>query len=192
MKIKKSELFKTVFNKEQLVDDEIAKIIVMGRSNVGKSSLINKILHRKKLAKSSSRPGKTVSINYYSINEEFHIVDLPGYGYAKISKDEKRRVEVLFKDFFLSVKNVKLVLVLIDSRRGFLDNDIEALSKVLDKNFKILTILTKSDKLKKSELQKQLNELKNKYDLVAVPFTIKNDSGMAKILTMLEQSLKEW
>ncbi len=191
MIIKKSELFKTVFNKGQLVDDDIPKIIVMGRSNVGKSSLINKILHRKKLAKSSSRPGKTVSINYYMINDGFQIVDLPGYGYAKISKTEKKRVEILFNDFFHSVRNVKIVLILIDSRRGFLDNDIEALSKVMDKDFKILTILTKSDKLKKSELQKQLKDLKDKFDLVAVPFTIKNETGMGKTLTMLEEALKE-
>ncbi len=191
MIIKKSELFKTVFNKGQLVDDDIPKIIVMGRSNVGKSSLINKILHRKKLAKSSSRPGKTVSINYYMINDGFQIVDLPGYGYAKISKIEKKRVEILFNDFFQSVRNVKIVLILIDSRRGFLDNDIEALSKVMDKDFKILTILTKSDKLKKSELQKQLKDLKDKFDLVAVPFTIKNETGMGKTLTMLEEALKE-
>ncbi len=190
MIIKKSELFKTVFNKGQLVDDDIPKIIVMGRSNVGKSSLINKILHRKKLAKSSSRPGKTVSINYYMINDGFQIVDLPGYGYAKISKIEKKRVEILFNDFFQSVRNVKIVLILIDSRRGFLDNDIEALSKVMDKDFKILTILTKSDKLKKSELQKQLKDLKDKFDLVAVPFTIKNETGMGKTLTMLAEALK--
>ena len=191
MIIKKAELFKTVFNKGQLIDDNVPKIIVMGRSNVGKSSLINKILHRKKLAKSSSRPGKTVSINYYMINDGFQIVDLPGYGYAKISKIEKKRVEILFNDFFQSVRNVKIVLILIDSRRGFLDNDIEALSKVLDKDFKILTILTKSDKLKKSELQKQLKDLKDKFDLVAVPFTIKNETGMGKTLTMLEEALKE-
>ncbi len=191
MIIKKSELFKTVFNKGQLVDDDVAKVIVMGRSNVGKSSLINKILHRKRLAKSSSRPGKTVSINYYVINDDFQIVDLPGYGYAKISKVEKKRVEILFNDFFKSVNNVKLVLILIDSRRGFLDNDLEALSKVIDKQFKILTILTKSDKLKNSELQKQLKNLNEKFDLIPVPFSIKNDSGMEKILNMLEEALKE-
>jgi GTP-binding protein len=191
MKIKKSEIFKTVFNKGQLVSDDRAKIIVMGRSNVGKSSLINKILHRKKLAKSSSKPGKTISINYYLINDEFQLVDLPGYGYAKISKSEKRRVEILFSDFFNSVSNVKLVLLLIDSRRGFLDSDIENLTKILEKEYKILTILTKSDKIRKSDLQKQLDSLKKDFGLVAVPFSIKNDSGMEKILTILEEALKE-
>ncbi len=191
MIIKYSALFKTVFNKQQFVSEDMPKFIVMGKSNVGKSSFINKILHRKNLAKSSSKPGKTVSINYYQVNDTFLLVDLPGYGYAKISKEEKKRVEKLIGDFFNSVTSVKLVLMLIDSRRGFANHDLEALQRVLDKNFKILTILTKSDKIKKSDLHKQLNTLQETFGLVAVPFSIKNDSGMENILNILGDALKE-
>jgi len=191
MKIKSSELFKTVFNKKQFTVDDRPKVIIMGRSNVGKSSLINKILHRKKLAKSSSKPGKTVSLNYYIINDSFFLVDLPGYGYAKIPKTEKKRVEKLIDDFFRTVENVRIVLLLIDSRRGFLKNDIEALEKILDRDFKILTVLTKSDKIPKSDLQKQLNKLSKDFGLVAVPFSIKNDSGKIDLLNLLEEAIEE-
>ena len=128
MKIKDINLVKTVFSKGELINDNIAKIAFIGRSNVGKSSLINKVLGRKKLAKTSSTPGKTLSVNYYLINGEFYFVDLPGYGYAKISKKESLRVRSLVSFFFNTVRNIKLGVILIDSRRGFMDSDIEILS----------------------------------------------------------------
>ncbi|MCP5108455.1 MAG: YihA family ribosome biogenesis GTP-binding protein, partial [bacterium] len=174
LKIKDLRLAAAVFTEKQLIDDDVGKIVFIGRSNVGKSSFINKIVNRKKLAKTSSKPGKTVSINYYLINEMCYFVDLPGYGYAKISKKESQRVRTLISTFFEKVGNVKLVVLLIDSRRGFMDADIEILSKILNKGFKLLTVLTKSDKLRNSELLFQKNNLQNKYGLKVVTFSIKS------------------
>ena len=138
MTIKESKLARTSFTSKELVCDDMYKIAFIGRSNVGKSSLINKILHRRNLARTSSKPGKTVSVNYFLINNEFYFVDLPGYGYAKISKQEKHRVRLLMTAFFEKVKNLKLIIILIDSRRGFTSPDLEILPQLVDKNFKLL------------------------------------------------------
>lgn len=166
----------------------------MGRSNVGKSSLINKLLGRKNLARISSKPGKTVSINYYRITipgQYFYFVDLPGYGYAKISRDESKRLRGLISDFFNAVKGVKLVVMLIDSRRGFMDSDMEVLPEILDKKFKLLTVLTKSDKLRNSEIKHQKNDLQKKFDLNVISFTIKSDENKEEMINIINNALME-
>jgi GTP-binding protein len=191
LKIKTSILERTSFSVKELIADERNKIAYIGRSNVGKSSLINKLLNRKNLARTSSKPGKTVSINYYRINEEFYFVDLPGYGYAKIPKKESQRVKDLISVFFANVKNLKLIIILIDSRRGFSDPDIELLSQLVDKNFKILTVLTKSDKISSSELVNQKTSLQNKFGLKAISFSIKSDKNREEILKNINKALME-
>ena len=191
MKIKTSTTARTVFSAKELVADDSKKIAFIGRSNVGKSSLINKLLNRKNLARTSSRPGKTVSVNYYLINDTFHFVDLPGYGYAKISKQESQRVKSLIGQFFTSVRNLKLIVILIDSRRGFSDPDIEILSQFIDKNFKILTVLTKSDKIGSSKLVNQKTNLQNKFGLKVISFTIKSNNNREEILNNINKALME-
>ena len=189
MKIKDINLVKTVFSKGELINDNIAKIAFIGRSNVGKSSLINKVLGRKKLAKTSSTPGKTLSVNYYLINGEFYFVDLPGYGYAKISKKESLRVRSLVSFFFNTVRNIKLGVILIDSRRGFMDSDIEILSFFIEKKIRVLTVLTKSDKIKNSELLNQKKNLQKKFDLKVLSFSIKSDKNKEEILKIINKAL---
>lgn len=191
LKIKTSALECTSFSIKELVADDRKKITFIGRSNVGKSSLINKLLHRKNLARTSSKPGKTVSVNYYLINEEFYFVDLPGYGYAKISKKESLRVKELIAGFFEKVKNLKLIVILIDSRRGFSDADIGILSQLVDKNFKILTVLTKSDKIRSSELANQKKNLQNEFGLKVISFSIKSDNNKEEILKNINKALME-
>lgn len=191
MIIRTSKLAKTSFFTRELIADERSKIAFIGRSNVGKSSLINRLLNRKNLARTSSTPGKTVSINYYLINDEFYFVDLPGYGYAKISKIESRRLKTLIADFFSAVKNLKLIVILIDSRRGFSRPDIEILSQLLEKNFRILTVLTKSDKIGSSNLVNQKNDLQNKFGLKAISFSIKSNNNREEILTNINKALME-
>lgn len=191
MIVKKVELVKTVFNKKNILQDEIPKIVFMGRSNVGKSSLINKLIRRKNLARSSSKPGKTVSINYYNINGRFYFVDLPGYGYSKIPKNERMRVGDLIDDFFDNSNNLGLILLLIDSRRGFMDIDLETLAQISKKNVKILTIFTKSDKLSKSELINQLKKYQKSYELNVIPFSTKKMDLELPILEYIEMSIKE-
>lgn len=191
MTIKTSKLEKTSYSERELILDKTKKIAFIGRSNVGKSSLINKLLNRKNLAKTSSTPGKTVSINYYLINDEFYFVDLPGYGYAKISKKESQRVKNLMARFFKTVKNLKLIIILIDSRRGFSDPDIEILSQFIDKNFKILTVFTKSDKISSSELVNQKTNLQNTFGLKVISFSIKSNNNREEILKNINKALME-
>lgn len=188
--IKDVTLSKTVFTVSQIPKDDRAKIVFIGRSNVGKSSLINKLMNRKNLARTSSKPGKTVSINYYLINEGFFFVDLPGYGYAKISKDENKRVKDLISKFFENMVNVKLVIILIDCRRGFLPQDLEVISTIVENNdIRLLTVLTKSDKLNTSKLKSQINKLHQEFGLKVIPFSIKSNDGKLEILKHINKAL---
>lgn len=191
MKITGSRLERTSFSAKDLVRDQTKKIVFVGRSNVGKSSLINKLLNRKKLARTSSRPGKTVSINYYRVNEEFFFVDLPGYGYAKLPKAEIERVKRLMTSFFTTVEEARLVVLLIDCRRGFMESDLEVLQQIVDKKIKMLTVLTKSDKLRHSALVDQKKNLQNQFGLKVISFTVKSDANREEMLTYINQALTE-
>ncbi len=193
LKIKDIQLGATVFSAKDLIEDTLGKIVFIGRSNVGKSSFINKMINRKNFARTSSKPGKTVSINYYLINKMVYFVDLPGYGYARISKRESQRVRTLISTFFEKVGNIKLVVILIDSRRGFMDSDIEILSKIINKGFRMLTVLTKSDKLRNSDLVIQKNNLQNKYGLKVIAFSIKSadNEKREEVLKYINKALME-
>jgi len=191
MIIREIELKKTVFIPQEVILDDIPKFLFIGRSNVGKSTLINKLIRRKKMAKTSSRPGKTISINYYLINDEFYLVDLPGYGYSKISKSDQSRVNKLMVGFFNKTKNVKVVYSLIDSRHGYLKSDMKALSLILENKLKILTIFTKSDKLSKSVLKSQLNNHQIRYGLKVIPFSAKYENSELEVLESIESGLEE-
>ncbi len=191
LKIKQVQLDCTAFLKKQLPKSPLPKIIFMGRSNVGKSSLINKLMNRKRLAKTSSRPGKTLSINYYLVNEQFYLVDLPGYGYAKAPMTEVKRVRRLMTDFFSTVENVKLLVILVDSRRGFMDSDLQILGEILNKGFKMLTVLTKSDKLRNSELSVQKKTLQTEFGLKVATFSVKSEAKKLEILKYINLALME-
>jgi len=191
LKIKNSQLDRTVFTEQQLKADDVPKIIFVGRSNVGKSSFINKLLNRKNLARTSSKPGKTISINYFLINESIYFVDLPGYGYARIPKPEAERVKKLMTAFFESVTNAKLVILLLDCRRGFMESDLGFLEQVLAKKIKLLTVLTKSDKLKSTNLFNQKRDLQDKFGLNVMSFTIKSNEDAVEILKHINQALTE-
>jgi GTP-binding protein len=188
--IKDVALSHTVFTVKQIPKDDRKKIVFIGRSNVGKSSLINKLMNRKNLARTSSKPGKTISINYYLINEAFFFVDLPGYGYAKISKDENKRVKDLISQFFDRLNNVRLVIILIDCRRGFMDQDLEVVSKIVENNdIRLLTVLTKSDKLNTSKLKSQIHKLHQEFGLNVIPFSTKSNDGKLEILKHINKAL---
>ncbi len=191
---------KTAFLERDLPRDTTGKIIFAGRSNVGKSSLINKLAGRKRLARISSTPGKTVSINYYRIHyleddqpvrHTCYFVDLPGYGYAKISRQEAQRVKRLLEAFFKTITNAKLLVLLIDSRRGFMDPDREILSEILDKKINILTVLTKSDKLPYSGLIDRKKALQNEFGLKVITFSIKSNESREELIKHINRALME-
>ena len=200
MKILDCWLEKTSFTDKDLIRDATKKVIFLGRSNVGKSSLINKLVGRKRLARISSTPGKTVSVNYYRVHsvnngnevkDSFYFVDLPGYGYAKISRQESQRVKNVLSAFFRTVNNAKLAVLLIDSRRGFMESDLEIISQILDKKINILTVLTKSDKLPSLKLTDRKKALQNEFGLKVVAFTIKSNESKEELLNLIKKALME-
>ncbi len=154
----------TVGNSRQFPRDPRPEIALSGRSNVGKSSLINTLLGRKSLARVSSSPGKTVTINYYNIDKKLYLVDLPGYGYAKRSKDSKRVWSTLTEEFFTknpSSDALKLVIQLVDVRTGPTDDDIMMINWLIGQGVDFIVVLTKTDKLSKTALQNAIRELED-------------------------------
>lgn len=190
------ELYKVVFNIRELPTSGIPEIVLCGRSNVGKSSFINSLFNKKNLAKTSSTPGKTRSINYYFVNNTYYLVDLPGYGYAKASKSDKEKWDKLINDYFSTSKNIFLAVHLIDSRHTPTALDITLHNYLLSEKIPSLLILTKADKLKQSEKsnaakqvrtifpQLQLNENVFFYSSVA-------GTGHKEVLNFLKKSLQQ-
>ncbi len=154
------------------------QIALSGRSNVGKSSLINTLLNRKSLARVSSAPGKTITINYYSVDNKLYLVDLPGYGYAKRSQNSKVVWSSLTEDYFLknpSSDAIKHVFQLIDVRTGPTDDDVLMINWLIDNSLPFTVVATKTDKLSKSQLAKALEDIQNNYflgtDIEVIPFS---------------------
>jgi GTP-binding protein len=187
---KKQEFVKSVYNISQIPEIIKPEIILCGRSNVGKSSFINSLFNRKDLAKISSTPGKTRSINYYLINEKYYVVDLPGFGYAKISKKEREFWGKLIKDFFNASANIKMAFHLVDSRHKPTILDIE-LNRLLKTNqIPYIVLLSKSDKLKQSELSLATKETIRYFPELSLgdnlfPYSSKNYIGHKDILNIL-------
>ena len=158
----------TVGNSRQFPRDPRPEVALSGRSNVGKSSLINTLLGRKSLARVSSSPGKTITINYYDIDKKLYLVDLPGYGYAKRSQESKRGWSSLTEDYF--VKNpssdaIKLVIQLIDIRTGPTDDDIMMINFLIDNGVNFVVVATKTDKLSKTQLKASIENIQNEFFL---------------------------
>jgi GTP-binding protein len=149
----------------QLPKTDSPEIAFIGRSNVGKSTLINKFFNRKNLARTSSMPGKTITINFYKC-DELTFVDLPGYGYAKASKSEQSRIYALINDYLGSDRNIRFVFVLLDMRRVPSVIDLEIVNFLQDKGLDYAVYITKSDKLNKTEFKKQLDYFKENFDTV--------------------------
>lgn len=156
----------TVGNVRQFPKDPRPEVALSGRSNVGKSSLINTLLGRKSLARVSSSPGKTITINYYDVDKKLYLVDLPGYGFAKRSRESKKSWSSLTEDYFLknpSFDAIKLVIQLIDIRTGPTEDDVMMINFMIDTDVDFIVVATKTDKLSKSQLKKALEDLEKKY-----------------------------
>lgn len=165
MKIKKSELERVAVKKEQYPNEDKVEIAFAGRSNVGKSSFINAMLRRKNLARTSSTPGKTRTINFYNINDKFRFVDLPGYGYAKVSKTEKEKWAGIINEYLETRENLIEAILLVDIRHEPTDLDKQMYEYILDLGFSGIVIATKKDKIKKSQVNKQIDAIAKKLNM---------------------------
>ncbi len=168
----------------QFPRDAVPQIVFSGRSNVGKSSLINTLLGRRSFARVSSAPGKTVTVNFFDIDGKLTFVDLPGYGYAKRSRDELLAFSRVTDGFFTknpAISQVKLVLQLVDARTGPTDDDLSMIQYLVDASLPFLIVATKADKLSKSALIKSLTEMKDTYfseiDIPILPFSSQTRDG---------------
>ncbi|MCR4616009.1 MAG: ribosome biogenesis GTP-binding protein YihA/YsxC [Clostridiales bacterium] len=174
----------------QLKPSDMPEIAFAGRSNVGKSSLLNKVLNRKSLARVSSMPGKTVTINFFKGNG-LRLVDLPGYGYAKVSRAEKERWAELMEGYFKSGRNIKLVVQLVDMRHKPTADDLTMVNFLNDAGYPFIIVMTKSDKLNKSEYKAQVEAMTREFekfgDLRLIPFSSLNGEGTEEIRTIIDQ-----
>ncbi len=178
----------------QLPESDLPEIAFSGRSNVGKSSLINKVFNRKALARVSSVPGKTVTVNFYSVDGA-RIVDLPGYGYAKLPRSEKQRFASLTDGYFNSGRDIRLVVQLIDMRREPTADDRMMLGFLKSTGYPFIVVMTKSDKLNKTEYQKRIEEIKTELPDVSdgkiFPFSAMTGENVDKIRNILQSCLEE-
>ena len=176
----------------QLPYSDVPEIAFAGRSNVGKSSLLNKLFNRKQLARVSSVPGKTITINFYDV-DGVKFVDLPGYGYAKISKQEKERFAELMEGYFQSERNLKLVVQLVDMRHKPSADDIGMIEFLNQMEIPYIIVMTKSDKLKVKEYNRRLEESEKELVIAEgapiIPFSSQTGEGVNEVKRLIEQAL---
>ncbi len=179
----------------KLPDNSFPEVAFAGKSNVGKSSLINALMNRKALARTSGQPGKTQTINYYNINDAIYFVDLPGYGYARVSEKVKAQWGRMIENYLHQSKTLKQVFLLLDIRHAPSENDRIMYDWILRNGFRPIIIATKLDKIKRSQLQKQLGLIRSTLnmgeDTVIVPFSAESKQGREKIYEILDKILEE-
>lgn len=176
----------------QLPPSEVSEIAFAGRSNVGKSSLLNKLFNRKSLARVSSVPGKTITINFYDV-DGYKFVDLPGYGYAKLSKSERDRFGELMEGYFQSGRNIKLVVQLVDMRHKPSQDDFGMIDFMQQMDIPFIVVCTKVDKLKVKEFKRREKEIKEELSMVdenlIIPFSSQSGLGLDTVKMLIEKSL---
>lgn len=190
MKIHKAELVISAVDKSQYPKDDLPEIALAGRSNVGKSSFINKMIGRKNLVHTSSKPGKTRTLNFYRINDRFYFVDVPGYGYAKVSKKEREKWGRMMEDYFETRKNLCAVVLIIDSRHLPTNDDLQMYEYATYLNIPLIIIATKVDKLSKNKWDKNVNDLKKVFhapEVPIIPFSAVTGMNKDKVWSELEK-----
>jgi len=189
MNFNKAEFYTSYGLFKQIPKSDKVEIAFSGRSNVGKSSLINKILNRKSLARVSSMPGKTVTINFYTV-DGIYFADLPGYGYAKVSKSEKQRWVGLVEGYLSDDRNLGLVFQLVDFRHPPTADDIMMVNFLIDNGIPFVVVLTKADKLSKNERRKRREMLSTELpcyeDIHIVEFSAINGEGVDELRAIIE------
>ena len=179
---------------KQIPQSDLPEIVFAGRSNVGKSSMLNRIFNRKNLARVSSMPGKTITINFFKVENDVRIVDLPGYGYAKVAKGEKRRWAEMMEGYFQSPRNIKLVVQLVDMRHKPSEDDYIMMRFLQDAGLPFIVAATKSDKLNKTQYNERKNALREELaefgdNITILPFSSEKGEGAEELKKIIESVL---
>ncbi len=190
MKINSVNLAISAVRRSQYPTDDKSEFLLIGRSNVGKSSFINSLINRKNFARTSSRPGKTQTINFYEVNEDFYLVDAPGYGYAAVSKTKRKKFGLMIEDYIIHRKNLKQVFLLIDFRHRPTNDDILMYNYLKYYKIPVTIVATKCDKIGITMQQKQRMAILNDLDLVVgddfVLFSSVTKTGKEEVLRKIE------
>ena len=195
MIIKQAELETVCGITSKLPENAFPEVAFAGKSNVGKSSLINGILNRKSLARTSSQPGKTQTINFYKVNGDLYLVDLPGYGYAKVSNEIKAKWGRMIENYLHGSKQLKAVFLLVDIRHEPSANDKDMYQWIVAQGYEPVIIATKLDKIKRSQVQKQIKILKEGLKLLPgtqlIPFSAETKQGRDEIWDVICSFVEE-
>ncbi len=184
------KFIKSASKKAEFIEDELNQVAIVGRSNVGKSSLINLLTNNSKMAKTSSTPGRTRLVNYFNVNNQFYLVDLPGYGYHKAGKEHTDIWDKTMNDYFTDNEKLKVVLLLIDSRIKPTELDKQMVQYLAERDIPVVIVLTKADKVNRSEINlskdKISNELRFNKSRIIATSTLKKQ-GVAEICNILNE-----
>ena len=195
----KSEYVTSAVSRSTCPEEPLPEIVFVGRSNVGKSSLINSLTNRKSLARTSGTPGKTQTINFFRVElkiedtrREFYLVDLPGYGYAKTSKTNRKLWAKFIDEYLSSRRDIKFVCQLIDMRHAPMKSDLESFASLVEKNLPVLIVATKSDKVPKTSRKKNLDIIGNALGVdeeSLLPYSSQKNEGRSDLLDVIANSL---
>lgn len=170
------------FALDQLPKDRRLQIAVAGRSNVGKSSLLNHLLGQKKLAKVSSTPGKTRSLNFFLVNDQFYFVDLPGYGYAKVSKEMRKSWGQLIESYLKKTNELLGLVFLLDCRRDLNEDDNMMFEWLAERQTPVLMVITKTDKISRHETNQKVRAIEEMIGAPAIPYSVKTGTGKQQLI----------
>ncbi|MDD2414041.1 MAG: ribosome biogenesis GTP-binding protein YihA/YsxC [Eubacteriaceae bacterium] len=194
MKVTKAEIVISAVSREQYPEDLLPEIVLLGRSNVGKSSFINTLIHRKNLARTSSQPGKTQTMNFYQINDVFRFVDMPGYGYAKVSKKEREKWGAMIETYLLHRHNLSTIFLLVDSRHIPTEDDQLMYQWLVYYGLNPFVVLTKNDKLSKIRKKKAFDNVAKTLGITdktrIIPFSAVERTGVDTSWMIIEKYLE--
>ncbi|SHG74218.1 MULTISPECIES: ribosome biogenesis GTP-binding protein YihA/YsxC [Virgibacillus] len=194
MKVTKAEIVISAVSEKQYPNDQLPEIALAGRSNVGKSSFINTLINRKNLARTSSKPGKTQTLNFYLINDAFYFVDVPGYGYAKVSKKERQKWGKMMEEYFEKRHSLKAVLLITDIRHEPTVDDLQMYDFLKYYELPVLIIATKLDKVSKNKRSQHVKRTEKAFQVEAgdlvLPFSAETGEGKEEAWSMIRQYME--